>query len=197
MYDKFSNKLASEWKRIKHGDPQGSVLGPLLFLIYINDLPRTIDNYANSVLFADDTSIIITNTVVQEFKQNIYVAIQETNNWFLTVNYNKTHFLQFFLKKQNEITIQIITSNTILSNINSTKFLGLTIDSMLSRREHITALSFKLNKACFAVRAIKPLMTSRVLKRFTIPIFTPLCRTVSSSRVHLISVTIYLEYKRE
>jgi len=62
MYDKFSNKLAPEWKQIKHGVPQGSVLGPLLFLIYISDLPRTIDNYANSVLFADDTSIIITNT---------------------------------------------------------------------------------------------------------------------------------------
>jgi len=144
------------------------VLGPLLFLNYINNLPRTIDNYANSVLFADGTSIIITNTDAQEFKQNIDVAIQETNNWFfsnlLTVNYNKTHFLQFLVKKQNEITIQIITLNTILNNINSTNFLGLTKDSMLSWREHIMALTFKLNKACFAVRAIKPFMTSRVLK---------------------------------
>jgi hypothetical protein len=144
------------------------VLGPLLFLNYINNLPRTIDNYANSVLFADGTSIIITNTDAQEFKQNIDVAIQETNNWFfsnlLTVNYNKTHFLQFLVKKQNEITIQIITLNTILNNINSTNFLGLTKDSMLSWREHITALTFKLNKACFAVRAIKPFMTLILIK---------------------------------
>ena len=80
------------------------------------------------------------------------------------MNYNKTHFLQFFVKKQNEIAIQIITSNTILTNINSTKFLGLTIDSMLSWREHIMALTSKLNKTCFVVRAIKPFMTSRVLK---------------------------------
>ena len=94
--------------------------------------------------------------------------MQETNNWFLcnllTLNYNKTHFLQFFVKKQNEIKIQIITSNTILTNINSTKFLDLTIDSTPSWREHIAALTTKLNKACFAIRAIKHFMTLKVLK---------------------------------
>jgi len=138
------------------------------FLVYINDLPRTIDKYANLALFADDTSIIITNTDTQEFKQTLDTVIQETNDWFLsnllTVNYNKTQFLQFFARKQNKIPIQIISSNSILHNITSTKFLGSTLDSMLSWREHITALTLKLNKACFAIRAIKPFITTRVLK---------------------------------
>jgi len=82
----------------------------------------------------------------------------------LSLNYNKTPFLQYLTKKQNERKIQITTSTSIITNIKSTKFLGLTIDSILSWREHISCITPKLNKACYAIRVIKPFMTQNVLR---------------------------------
>ena len=77
-------------------------MGPLLFLIHINDFSSIISKIANPVLFVDDTSIIITHTNPKEFKNNINMIFIETINWFqsnfLTLNCDKTHFLQFLTK---------------------------------------------------------------------------------------------------
>jgi hypothetical protein len=158
----------TKWEHVKHGFPQGSILGPLLFLIYINDLSLTIRKIANPILFADDAIIVVSNTTPEEFKSNITLVLNETINWFqsnfLKLNCDKTHFLKFLTKKRNIIKVQIISSNTITTNINCTKFLGLTIDSKLSWKDHITELTSKLNKACYAIRAIKPFMSLDVMK---------------------------------
>jgi hypothetical protein len=150
------------------GVPQGSVLGPLLFLIYVNALSLTISKSANPILFADDRSIVISNTNAEEFKNSINSFMIEIINWFqnnlITLNCNKTHFLQFSTKKHNEIKMKIFVSNTVITNINSTRFLGLIIDSTLSWKDHIVELTSKINKVCYAIRTIKPLMSLGVLK---------------------------------
>jgi hypothetical protein len=91
----------SNWGVIKHGVPQGSILGSLLFLLYINDLSKTINRKSKPILFADDTSIIFTNSNPKNFKKDIKSTFEILNKWFianrLSLNFDKTYFIQFIL----------------------------------------------------------------------------------------------------
>ena len=105
-----SNTTFSEKSKIKHGVPQVSILGPLLFLIYINDLPNIIADQTKLILFADDTSIIIANPSPSKYKEDINNIIDNINDRFrgnsLSLNCDKTYFLQFSPKNSYEINIQ-------------------------------------------------------------------------------------------
>jgi len=83
----------SKWRKVRCGVPQGSILGPLLFLLYINDLARVFGNNHKSVLFADDTSLIVTHLNHTDFSKDITSAFNKLNKWFaanlLTLNLKK------------------------------------------------------------------------------------------------------------
>jgi hypothetical protein len=70
-----SSKYYSGWESVTVGVPQESVLGPLLFLLYVNDMHNVISDISNPVLYADDTSLIITNSDIQIFERDINTAI--------------------------------------------------------------------------------------------------------------------------
>jgi hypothetical protein len=89
-----SDKKVSCWTKIKHGIPQGSVLGLLLFLIYTKDLPKLINKTSLPELFADDTSILFTQPNLTDLNNNMQSIFETLNKWFtanqLTLNFDKT-----------------------------------------------------------------------------------------------------------
>jgi len=93
----------SEWELITDGVPQGSILVPLFFLLYINDLPNAISDLSTPILFADNASLIISNPDSLQFEKDINTVVQTLHKWFhnnlLFLNFEKTQFLQFFDQK--------------------------------------------------------------------------------------------------
>jgi exonuclease III/uncharacterized protein YutD len=164
----YSNKCFSEWGKIKQGVPQGSILGPLFFLLYINDLPGLINDTSKPTVFADDTSIIFTHTNYLDLKHEIDTVIMKIIKWFetnsLILNFDKTNFMHFMTRPNHEVDLQISYNTNIISATNTTNFLGLSLDSSLTWKIHIKHLSSKLNSACYLIRSLRSVISRKNLR---------------------------------
>ena len=138
-------------KQIKYGVPQGSSLGPLFFLIYINDL-KTAAN-CNPRLFADDTCPIVTAPSISLLqKKKINNDLSRFREWCcvnkLTIKHFKTNALLYSptLKLTDDLQINIKFADTPITITHSAKYLGLIIDSNLDYKPHINMLECKVGK---------------------------------------------------
>jgi hypothetical protein len=131
LYNENGNFTISAWSKVEYGVPQGSVWGPLHFLLFINDLPKFINEkfVPTSILFADDTSILVSHPHPLGFYDTIYTVFQTLDDWFqnnlLSLNFAKTHFIKFATKNNNQTEININYDNKLIPAITSTKFLSL------------------------------------------------------------------------
>ena len=149
------NQFKSELKDVLCGVPQGSVLGPLLFLIYINDLPRIVRN-CRLTLFADDTSVIKNkNASLDDFQEDL----NRIDNWMkfnkLTVEGSKSKLLIFSKSKADAIYF----ADTCLQPVASCKYLGIELDNKLSFKDHIETIRKKLTRFCRVAYRLRNVMT--------------------------------------
>jgi hypothetical protein len=123
------------------GVPQGSVLGPLLFIIYSNDLPGSL-RCTTCILFADDTTIYVSGKNITELYKLVNQDIALLAEWFkvnkLSLNISKTHHVLFSKTKNVKSDTYVLKlDNTIINRVKCVKFLGLLIDENLNWHEHI------------------------------------------------------------
>ena len=143
---------------VQMGVPQGSVLGPLLFVVYINDLSLSlISGTSKTVLYADDTNALFVHRNVPELQVMAQTGVNNVLSYFqsnlLTVNPNKSSLINF-CKKGVSHAVSLHIGNNPIETANHTKFLGVTIDDHLNWHQHTLALKSKLNSVCFTQRIL-------------------------------------------
>ena len=140
----------SENYKIEFGTPQGSCLGPLLFLIYTNDIHMHLD-YTKCILFADDTTIYFSHRNLNYLKFCVESDLGNIIDWFrangLTLNLDKSECV-FFNSKQikHQIDLIIYVQGIQLPFVNTTKFLGIWVDKDLTWQKHVSVLFRKLKQ---------------------------------------------------
>jgi len=158
---------SSGYLHVSCGVPQGSILGPLLFLIYVNDIPNS-SRLLSFVLFADDTNIFISHSHLETLIHTFNTEMNNVCNWFksnkLSLNVGKTNFIHFTAKKKNNSSnVNINIDNTPIHPVNSTKFLGVIIDNKLSWKDHINKITVQVSRNIGVLKRLRYALPSNIL----------------------------------
>ena len=176
------NGVNSKTEGIDIGVPQGSCLGPLLFLIYINDLPQAVQNSTVS-MYADDTSLCYQSSDINQLNEAINYDLKQLDSWLqgnkLSLNVAKTNPMLVstkqkhnILKGRNEDLHWKIRDNR-LEIIQKTKYLGVQIDNSLNWKEHIKTVSTKVARAIGFLKHAKTFLPQETLKTLYTGIVEP------------------------
>ena len=162
------NGSKSDLNKVKCGVPQGSTLGPLLFLIYVNDLPY-ISNFTTK-LFADDTVLTMTNSCITTLQHDANKELTKIDEGMrlnkLSLNYNKSKYMLIIKKTISEdlINFKITIGKHKIEQVSQIKYLRITFDDKLTWKPHIQQICSKLSSRLWAILKLRQYVDLLTLK---------------------------------
>lgn len=156
QYVQYNNNKSNNMQ-IKCGIPQGSVLGPKLFILYINDI-CDVSKLLNFVLFADDTNIYLSGNDLNELVISMEQEMVKVKEWFdinrLSLNLKKTKFMIFGNRKKDD-SIVLSIAGTKIMKVREFRFLGVLLDEEFTWKPHILYIQKKISKSIFVLNKVK------------------------------------------
>ena len=161
----YLNHCESTYKYTSCGVPQGSLLGPLLFLCYINDIAHS-SKLLTFILFADDSTVLFSHKDPNILVEIVNNELIHLNNWTqankLSLNLQKTHYMLFSNSLDN-LPGQIVFNQTPIDRVHSAKFLGLFIDDHLNWNTHLTNLNKLISRNAGIIYRLKQIFPIKIL----------------------------------
>ena len=169
------NGSKSITKTVNIGVPQGSTLGSLLFLLYINDMCNS-SSLLDFNQFADDTTLTLSGPHLHRLTHVLETELEKVLDWLvvnkLIINLTKTHSMLFTNKREDRI-ISIRARDTVLEQKSECKFLGIIVDDEISWKPHINYISSKISKTIALLRILKYTFPKHVLKTLYMTLIYP------------------------
>ena len=166
----FVQNMASKINKITCGVPQGSTLGPLFFIMYVNDLPKC--SSFSTKLYADDTNLYLAHSDIKEFKLMVNNELIKVDEWMrlnkLSINYAKS---MYFLTgkscnkaEEEKKNFKIHINNVVLHRNTSVKYSGVSLDESLNWTSHVKYLKSRLSFASSMIYKIRNFVQTTALR---------------------------------